>query len=38
MDRWTAEQLFPAFESLGMTDVASNTAFTEYDADELYIR
>ena len=38
MDRWAAEQLFPAFQSLGMTDVASNTEFTEYDADELYIR
>jgi predicted ATPase len=38
MDRWTAEQLFPAFQSLGMTDVASNMEFTEYDADELYIR
>jgi heme-degrading monooxygenase HmoA len=38
MDRWSAEQLFPAFQSLGMTDVASNMEFTEYDADELYIR
>ena len=38
MDRWTAEQLFPAFQSLGMTDVASNMEFTEYDADELYFR
>ena len=37
-DRWAAEQLFPAFQSLGMTDVASNTEVTEYDADELYIR
>ena len=37
-DRWAAEQLFPAFQSLGMTDVASNMEFTEYDADELYIR
>jgi hypothetical protein len=36
--RWTAEQLFPAFQSLGMTDVTSNMEFTEYDADELYIR
>lgn len=26
------------FQSLGMTDVASNMEFTEYDADELYIR
>ena len=37
-DRWSAEQLFPAFQSLGMTDVASHMEFTEYDADELYIR
>ncbi len=38
MDRWSAEQLFPAFQSLGMTDVASNMEYTEYDADEFYIR
>ena len=37
-DRWSAEQLFPAFQSLGMTDVTSNMEFTEYDADEFYIR
>ena len=37
-DRWAAEQLFPAFQSLGLTDVASNTEFTECNADELYIR
>ena len=37
-DRWSAEQLFPAFQALGMTDVTSNTQFTEYDADEFYIR
>ena len=37
-DRWTAEQLFPAFQSLGMTEVTSNMQFTKYDADELYIR
>ena len=37
-DRWTAEQLFPAFQSLGMTDVASNMEVAEYDADEFYIR
>jgi hypothetical protein len=36
--RWSAEQLFPAFQSLGMTDVASNMEVTEYDADELHIR
>ena len=38
MDRWTAEQLFPAFQSLGMTDVASKMEFTGYDAGELYVR
>jgi len=38
MDRWSAEQLFPAFQALGMTDVATNSQFTEYDADEFYIR
>ena len=38
MDRWSAEQLFPAFQALGMTDVAANSQFTEYDADEFYIR
>jgi hypothetical protein len=38
MDRWLAEELFPAFQALGLTDVASNMEFTEYDADELYIR
>lgn len=37
-ERWAAEQLFPAFQALGMTDVVSNTEFTECDADELYIR
>ena len=37
-DRWASEQLFPAFQSLGMTDVASNMEFTECDVDELYIR
>jgi hypothetical protein len=37
-DRWSAEQLFPAFQALGMTDVAPNMDVTEYDADELYIR
>jgi heme-degrading monooxygenase HmoA len=37
-DRWTAEQLFPAFQALGMTDLAPNVDVTEYDTDELYIR
>jgi heme-degrading monooxygenase HmoA len=38
MDRWSAEQLFPAFQALGMTDVATASQFTEYDADEFHIR
>jgi hypothetical protein len=37
-ERWTAEQLFPAFQALGMSDVVSDTEFTEYSADELYVR
>ena len=38
LDRWAAEQLLPAFQALGMADAVSNTEFTAYDADELYIR
>jgi hypothetical protein len=38
MDRWAAEQLLPAFQALGMADVVSNSEFTAYEADELYIR
>jgi hypothetical protein len=37
-ERWEAEQLFPAFQALGMTDAASATEMTEYDADEFYVR
>jgi len=37
-DRFEAEQLFPAFQALGMTDVGTDTKMTEYDADELYVR
>jgi heme-degrading monooxygenase HmoA len=37
-DRWAAEQLFPAFQALGLAGVPANTEFTEYDADEFYIR
>jgi len=37
-DRWAAEQLFPAFQALGMTDKMSDAQFTEYDADEFYLR
>ena len=36
--RWEAEQLFPAFQALGMTGAASATEMTEYDADEFYVR
>jgi len=39
MERWQAEQLFPAFQAAGMAaDVPANTEFTEYEAGELYIR
>jgi heme-degrading monooxygenase HmoA len=37
-DRWTAEQLFPVFQALGLADVPANTEFTDYNADEFYIR
>jgi len=39
MDRFQAEQLFPAFQASGMpADVPPDTEFTEYEAGELYIR
>jgi len=37
-DRFEAEQLFPAFQALGMTDVGTDTEMTEYDAVEFYVR
>lgn len=37
-DRFEADQLFPAFQALGMTDVGLHTEMTEYDADEFYVR
>ena len=37
-ERWAAEQLFPVFSELGMTDVPANSEFTEYETGELYIR
>ena len=37
-ERWTAEQLVPAFQQLGLTGIPENGEFTEYDADEFYIR
>jgi hypothetical protein len=36
--RREAEQLFPAFQALGMAGAASATEMTEYDADEFYAR
>ena len=37
-ERWAAEQLFPAFQELGLIDVATNSEFTEYETGELYLR
>jgi heme-degrading monooxygenase HmoA len=37
-ERWAAEQLFPVFQELGMTDVPAGSEFTEYETGELYIR
>ena len=37
-ERWAAEQLFPAFQTLGLSTVPDNSEFTEYDTGELYIR
>jgi len=38
-DRWQAEQLIPVFQEFGMAeDVLANTEFTEYEADEFYVR
>jgi heme-degrading monooxygenase HmoA len=37
-ERWAAEQLFPAFQALGLSGVPDNTEFTEFDSGELYIR
>jgi hypothetical protein len=33
-----AQAALPRVPVAGLTDVASNMEFTEYDADELYIR
>jgi hypothetical protein len=38
MERTSAEQLFPAFQALGLADVPANSEFTEYETGELYIR
>src|SRR6202050_4434809 len=37
-ERWAAEQLLPAFQALGLSGIVADSEFTEYDADELYIR
>jgi heme-degrading monooxygenase HmoA len=38
-ERWQAEQLFPAFQSLGvMSNVMDNTDFVTYDTDEFFLR
>ena len=37
-ERWAAEQLFPAFQELGMTGVPADSEFTEYETGELYVR
>jgi hypothetical protein len=38
-ERFAAEQLFPAFQELGMTeDRMANNEFTTYETGELYIR
>ena len=37
-ERWAAEQLFPAFAELGVSSIVADSEFTEYNADEFYIR
>ena len=37
-DRFEAEQLLPAFQAMGLTDVVSNSDFTECETGELFIR
>jgi len=37
-ERWAAEQLFPAFQELGLSGIPENSEFTEYETGELYIR
>jgi heme-degrading monooxygenase HmoA len=37
-ERWAAEQLFPVFAELGLSGIPAGTEFTEYDAEEFYIR
>ena len=38
-DRYEAERLMPVFQSLGLAaDAVASTEFTEYEADDLYMR
>ena len=38
-ERWAAEQLFPAFQELGLAEqVMANSEFTTYETGELYLR
>jgi hypothetical protein len=37
-ERFAAEQLFPVFAELGMTDAPAASEFTEYETGELYVR
>ena len=37
-ERWAAEQLFPAFQALGLSEIPGDSEFTEYETGELYIR
>jgi hypothetical protein len=37
-DRFAAEQLFPAFQALGLMSRVDDTPPTTYDADEFYLR
>jgi hypothetical protein len=38
-DRYEAEQLLPTFQSLGLAqDMMANAEFTEYEAEESYVR
>lgn len=39
LDRFEAEQLFPAFQAAGVaSDIMETTTFTTFAADDLYIR
>jgi hypothetical protein len=37
-ERFAAEQLFPVFAELGMTDAPAASEFTEYETGERYVR